>query len=341
VASLAEPISLQEAASRLGVHYMTAYRYIRTGRLPAQRDGVQWWVDPRDLDLVQHQERVRPGGPRPKRDRTAALTARMTAGDEAGAWRVIDDALASGMDPAEVYLDLLVPVLSGVGAGWADGTVTVAAEHRASAVALRIIGRLGPQFARRGRKRGVVIIGAPAGDQHSLPGAIVADLLRGEGFEVIDLGANTPDTSFAETTRDVTRLVAVVIGATAPGCDGAVQSTVQAIRRSDSTVPVLIGGAAISDAGHARRLGAGAWTGPDGRSVITAVNEAARPGRHPPHSAPDKWKEPRPARAASGPGRAAGSGEVVEGPFDEPTGPAQVGRAGAGISAEAVGDPLR
>jgi excisionase family DNA binding protein len=129
VASLAEPISLQEAVGRLGVHYMTAYRYVRTGRLPAQRDGVQWWIDPRDLDLVQHQERVRPGGPRPKRDRTAALTAR----------------------------------------------------------------RLGPQFARRGRKRGVVIIGAPAGDQHSLPGA------------------------------------------TASGCDGAVQSTNQAVRRSDST----------------------------------------------------------------------------------------------------------
>ena len=36
-------------------------------------------------------------------------------------------ALASGMEPAEVYLDLLVPVLSGVGAGWADGTVTVCA----------------------------------------------------------------------------------------------------------------------------------------------------------------------------------------------------------------------
>jgi excisionase family DNA binding protein len=324
VASLAEPISLQEAASRLGVHYMTAYRYVRTGRLPAQRDGIQWMVDPRDLGLVQHQERVRPG-PRPKRDRTAILTARMTAGDEAGAWRVIDDALASGMDPAEVYLDLLVPVMSGVGAGWADGTVTVAAEHRASAVALRIIGRLGPQFARRGRKRGVVIIGAPAGDQHSLPGAIVADLLRGEGFEVIDLGANTPDTSFAETTRDVTRLVAVVIGAIASGCDGAVQSSAQAIRRSDSTVPVLVGGAAINDAGHARRLGADAWTGPDGRSVITAVNEVARAA----------------ARARSGLGRTVGSGEIVEGPLDDATGPAQVSRTAAGIPAQPAGDPLR
>jgi excisionase family DNA binding protein len=291
-APLAEPISLQEAASRLGVHYMTAYRYVRTGRLPARRDGAQWFVDPRDLDRMQHQDHARPGGRRAKADRTAILTARMTAGDEAGAWRVIDDALASGMEPAGVYLDLLAPVLRGVGAGWAAGTVTVAEEHRASAVALRLIGRLGPQFARRGRKRGMVIIGAPAGDQHSLPGAIVADLLRGEGFEVIDLGANTPDSSFAETAQDAARLVAVVIGVTAPGCDSAVQSIVQALRRSGSAVPVLIGGAAISGADHALRLGADAWTGPDGQSVITAVNAAAARRRPGPASAP-RARQPR------------------------------------------------
>jgi excisionase family DNA binding protein len=285
-APLAEPISLQEAASRLGVHYMTAYRYVRTGRLPARRDGAQWFVDPRDLDRMQQQDRARPAGRRAKADRTAILTARMTAGDEAGAWRVIDDALASGMDPAGVYLDLLAPVLRGVGAGWAAGTVTVAEEHRASAVALRLIGRLGPQFARRGRKRGLVIIGAPAGDQHSLPGAIVADLLRGDGFEVIDLGANTPDSSFAETAQDAARLLAVVIGVTAPGCDSAVESIVQALRRSGSTVPVLIGGAAISGADHALLLGADAWTGPDGQSVITAVNAAAVRRRPSPASAP-------------------------------------------------------
>jgi excisionase family DNA binding protein len=283
---LAEPISLQEAASRLGVHYMTAYRYVRTGRLPARRDGAQWFVDPRDLDRMQQQDHARPAGRRPKADRTAILTARMTAGDEAGAWRVIDDALASGMDPGGVYLDLLAPVLRGVGAGWAAGTVTVAEEHRASAVALRLIGRLGPQFARRGRKRGMVIIGAPAGDQHSLPGAIVADLLRGEGFEVIDLGANTPDSSFAETAQDAARLIAVVIGVTAPGCDSAVQSIVQALRRSGSTVPVLIGGAAINGADDALSLGADAWTGPDGQSVITAVNGAAARRRPSPASAP-------------------------------------------------------
>jgi methanogenic corrinoid protein MtbC1 len=183
------------------------------------------------------------------------------------------------MDPTGVYLDLLSPVLRGLGDGWAAGTVTVAEEHLASVVALRIIGRLGSRFARRGRKRGLVIIGAPAGDQHIMPGAIVADLLRGEGFEVVDLGANTPDSSFAETTQSAARLVAVAIGVTVSGCEGAVQSAVQAVqavRGPGRAVPVLVGGAAIDGAGHARRLGADAWTGADGQSVIAAVNRAEK-----------------------------------------------------------------
>ena len=37
------------------------------------------------------------------------LAARMVAGDEAGAWGVVEAALASGVEAADVYLDLLVP----------------------------------------------------------------------------------------------------------------------------------------------------------------------------------------------------------------------------------------
>jgi excisionase family DNA binding protein len=285
----AEPISLREAARRLGVHYMTAYRYVRTGRLPARQAGQEWLVDPGDLDLVHPAGPEGPtepaGAERPARparlDRVPLLRARMVAGDEAGAWRIVEDALASGQPPAGIYLDLLVPVLRSVGDGWAEGEVSVAAEHRASAVAQRIIGRLGPRFARRGRKRGTVIIGGPAGDQHSLPGAIIADLLRGQGFDVIDLGANTPAESFAETADGADRLVTVVIGVTAPGLDDAARSAVAALRRAGLAVPVLAGGAAIAGPDHARALGADAWTGPDGRSVLAAVAGLTGPASRP------------------------------------------------------------
>ena len=34
-----QSLTLPEVAEKLGVHYMTAYRYVRTGRLPAKRSG--------------------------------------------------------------------------------------------------------------------------------------------------------------------------------------------------------------------------------------------------------------------------------------------------------------
>jgi excisionase family DNA binding protein len=273
MAGPAKRISLQEAAERLGVHYMTAYRYVRTGRLAAERDGVQWTVDPAEL------KRMRAPGRRPRRgavraESPAKLAARMVAGDEAGAWAVVEAALASGMEPADVYLDLLVPALRRVGDGWAVGRVTVADEHRATAVAQRVIGRLGPRFARRGRKRGTVVLGAAPGEQHALPSAILGDLLRGAGFEVLDLGANTPAESFAETALRTQRLVAVVIASTTPDHDRAVRATVQALRRGEMSAPILVGGAAVTDHEHAVRLGADDWSGRDGRSAVAAVERA-------------------------------------------------------------------
>src|SRR4029077_16129609 len=98
----------------------------------------------------------------------------------------------------------------------AAGELTIADEHRATAIALRLVGRLGPRFARRGRKRGTVVVGAPAGEQHALPSAILADLLRGVGFEVLDMGANTPAASFAETAKEANRLLPLAPPTPAP-----------------------------------------------------------------------------------------------------------------------------
>ena len=274
MARQADTMTLQEAADRLGVHYMTAYRYVRTGRLPATRQGSQWVIDPRDLRQLRNSPRAR-SGERSRGDRSAALQARLMAGDEAGAWTVVEDALTSGLDPADVYLDLLVPALRGLGEGWVDGSLTVAQEHRASALAQRLIGRLGPRFARRGSKRGTVVIGAPAGDHHSLPGAIFADLLRGAGFEVLDMGSDAPAESFVETARQADRLVAVLVGVTNPGNDTSVRTTLRALRKAALDVPLLVGGSAIEGAEHARRVGADDWSGGDARAAIRAVEESA------------------------------------------------------------------
>jgi excisionase family DNA binding protein len=269
-------IGLREAAQRLGVHYMTVYRYVRTGRLPAERDGAQWMVDPADLT------RMRAPGPAPRgsgaarSEGSARLVSRMVAGDEAGAWNTVEAALTSSLEPAQIYPELLVPALRDIGTRWASGELSIADEHGATAVAQRIVGRLGPRLARRGRKRGTIVLGAAPGDEHGLPCAIVADLLRHERFVALDLGANVPPESFLDAARNSSGLVAVMIGATTPGREQAVLASVRALRAGDVTAPILVGGGAVESEAHARRVGADGWSGPDADSAVEAAADAAR-----------------------------------------------------------------
>jgi len=280
------PVSLTVAAERLGVHYMTAYRYVRTGRLPATRDGVQWRVDPVDIDRFLSE----PTPPVPRGSRAGArlrLEHRMVAGDEVGAWSIIERTLASGATPAEIYLELLIPSLRSIGDRWSTGELSIVDEHRASVTAQRLIGRLGPRFLHHGRTRGTVVIGAPSGDLHALPSAIMSDLLRDLRFTVVDLGAGAPPATFVDAARDVSRLLAVCVGVSGVGCDEAIAATVAAVKEAGVAVPVLVGGGGIADADHARRLGADGWTGADARTALAAI-EATAPRPRPPRPRPPR-----------------------------------------------------
>ncbi len=296
-------VTLTEAAEALGVHYMTAYRYVRTGRLAATKVSGEWRVSTDDMSrltpgVVGSRVGQGPGVPRqvPGRGRTARsqagarLEERLVAGDEAGAWALIEATQAGGAGPDEIYLDLLVPALRSLGDRWASGNLTVADEHRASGVALRLIGRLGPRFARPGRKRGTIVLGAPSGERHAIPVAVVADLLRQVGFEVVDLGPDTPPSSFAEAAEQAAvagQLVAVLIGVTVPGSLASARAAAAAVAEvsdrlaagseagpGQSTlpaIPVLVGGAAVADASAAEQLGAHCYTGTSGADAVSAV----------------------------------------------------------------------
>ena len=264
-----KPLTLPQVADKLGLHYMTVYRYVRTGRLPAKRVRGAWQVDPADL---AHVERSRQGtratGKAPSR---ARLEARLVASDEAGAWDVLEEALASGMEPDQVLLELVGPALHSIGTLWEQGRLSVADEHRASSVAARLISRLGARFARRGHKRGTVILAAAPGDLHGFPVSIAANLLRWRGFDVVELGADTPSDALAETAVGEPDLVAVGIACTAGGSPQAARRAIAALRKSVPNVPVLIGGAAVADAAHARRLGADVFTGRLADEVVRSV----------------------------------------------------------------------
>ncbi|HET9076076.1 MAG TPA: B12-binding domain-containing protein [Acidimicrobiales bacterium] len=279
--------TIQEVADLLGVHYMTAYRYVRTGALPARQVGARWLVAAADVEALRAPRTAsRPG--RPAGGGVSSLVkarphlrSRLVAGDEAGAWTLIHKALAVGGSPAAVYMDLLAPALQEVGDDWAAGRLQVAGEHRATAVAVRIVGRMGPLFARRGRPRGTVVVGVVAPDRHALPAAMLSDMVRNGGFQVLDLGADAPVESFVESAAGASRLVAVMIGATVTGMEGPVSAAVTALRSAGVAAPVLVGGAGVAGAVAARAAGATGWSGWTGRTALAAL-EAVAPVRRPP-----------------------------------------------------------
>ena len=252
-----ELIGLRAAAEQLGVHYMTAYRYVRLGTLPARKVGGTWQVRLDDLRALTSRDapRLGPGGVRwaPYRKQ---LRDRLLAGDEPGAWSIVERALVSGAPARDIHLELIVPVLHEIGVAWAGGDLDIAEEHRASAVAARLIGRLGPSFARRGRKRATIVIGAAAGDHHSMPLAILGDILRGEGLEVLDLGANTPPESFVQSAQVHDDTVAVAISVGSDDTIEAARRTALLLHEQVPDVHVFIGGPAITNEQDARNLGA-------------------------------------------------------------------------------------
>ena len=251
-------VTLQEAAEFLGVHYMTAYRYVRLGTLQAHKSGNVWRVRREDLDTCRAAVPAT-GVARPPAPWAERLESRLLAGDGGGAWGVVEAALASGGDPRSIYLDVITPAMVSIGERWEKGELDIAIEHRASGVACRLVGRLGPRFTRRGRTLGTVLVGAPAGEHHALPVSMVADLIRLEGYEVSDLGADTPPASFATAAGGLDRLVAVGISVTSPMNLGSARNTIVLLRDRLNNVPIMIGGSAVQSDDMRLDLGADLW----------------------------------------------------------------------------------
>ena len=86
---------------------------------------------------------------------------------------------------------------------------------------------------------------------------MAADLLRGRGFTVIDLGANTPAETFVDAANTADRLLAVGISSSTAGVDHNVIATADALR-DQVGCPIVIGGHGIED--DARRAHADAIT---------------------------------------------------------------------------------
>ncbi len=245
-----ELLTLQEAADRLKVHYMTAYRWVRKGDLPAFKAGGRLRVRQSDLDAFLHGRQVDVVSPSKGEQHTDwdvhvdRLYGHLTAGQGVEAGSLVRKVVADGAPAGDVYLHLLAPVLHRIGEEWAAGRLSVPVEHRATEIATAIMARLGEFFRRRGPSRGTAVTLTPPGDQHALAATMVADFLRAGGFDVHHLGPNVP----VEDLRlflEVVPTDVLCVSITNPATDaGVYEALVAASRRANGRTLVVFGGQA-------------------------------------------------------------------------------------------------
>ena len=191
----AHEIDLTAAAEQLGVHYQTAYKWVRSGALPARRVGGRYVLDPNEVAAFGERRSMPDAVPR-RRPRGGyeqlrqQMTTALNDGDESTVRRLVAGLVDNGVALTTVTHELLVPALLHIGSEWHAGRLPIWVEHRASAIVQRLLGEHDPNP--RGRRRGTAMVAALSGDHHGLPTSMAAAALREDNWRVHHLGADMP-----------------------------------------------------------------------------------------------------------------------------------------------------
>lgn len=187
-------MDLHQAAGTLGVHYQTAYGWVRQGVLPARKVGRGYAVDNSDVAALAARRRLgeKPARPIHVRDWAAqahALYSVIAQGEETAARRRLDR-LAGGVRVIDLCAHVIAPALRRVGDDWAAGRLSIAQEHRASAICERLLAAHARQPG--GRPRGIAVAATPPGERHGLPALMAAACLREDRWIVHHLASDLP-----------------------------------------------------------------------------------------------------------------------------------------------------
>ena len=175
-----------------------------------------------------------------------------------GADEYTQEALKEGVSPVDILNQALVPAMDRVGQKFTEHQIFVP-QMLISAKAMNAsMQHLKPYFQTGEVKRkGTVIIGTVFGDLHDIGKNLVAMMIEGAGWEVIDLGVDVKAEAFANALQQYPGAV-IGISALLTTTMSNMQSVVKAIKEISPATKVIVGGAPLSSA-FAQSIGADAY----------------------------------------------------------------------------------
>ena len=194
-------------------------------------------------------------------------------GDAPTAGSTTEKALAAGSDPEDLINQYMIPAMDEVGRRYEEGEyylpeLLISARAMKAALAL-----IRPLLAAKGAEPVArVVIGTVAGDLHDIGKNLVASMLEGGGFEVVDLGADVSPAKFVAAAKERNaHIVALsaLLSTTMPGMEKVIKELEETGARED--VKVIVGGAPLTQ-GFADEIGADGYAS-NARAAVTLVRK--------------------------------------------------------------------
>lgn len=187
-------------------------------------------------------------------------------GNFVAAKAAVTEALESGKEPQEIIDASMCPAMEAIGKDFEEGRAFVP-NLLLSAKAMKVSLDILKPLMNVDQKAiiGTVVIGTVKGDLHDIGKNLVASMLEGTGFNVVNLGADVSKERFIEAAKEHNAQI-ICLSALLTTTMDYMQEVVDAVRADGLQVKIMVGGAPLN-AEFAARIGA------DGYS--SNANEAA------------------------------------------------------------------
>ena len=190
----------------------------------------------------------------------------LSAAIESGKMKVvpglIEEALNEGIAPDVILNQGMIDAMGVVGEKFKNNEIFVPEMLIAARAMKKGVEVLTPYLKSAGTEPiGKLIIGTVVGDLHDIGKNLVAMMIEGAGFEVIDLGVDVPESKFVEALKENPDVKVLALSALLTTTMPALKSTIDAIKEAGlrDTVKIMVGGAPVTQA-FADEIGADGYS---------------------------------------------------------------------------------
>ena len=174
------------------------------------------------------------------------LSQAIIKGDQNASVEITKAALSEKMLPKAILNDGLVAGMSVIGERFKKNEVYVPEVLIAARAMKFAMAVLEPELAKAGIEPvGKFLIGTVQGDLHDIGKNLVAMMLKGAGFEVVDMGVDISAENFVKQAK-ATGIQLIGMSTLLTTTMPSMEKTIQALREAGVTAKIMIGGAPVT-----------------------------------------------------------------------------------------------